>query len=75
MMSTFLDQLQLSNEDDLLPSGYHRSEYHDYGMTDDDITLWGFDQPDAPSPKAVAWAVVELLDVMVAARSFPLEGR
>jgi len=74
-MSTFLDSLQLSNADDLLPGGHYRSEYHDYGMTDDDIASWGFDQPDAPSPEAVAWAVVDLLDVMIAARSSPLVGR
>ncbi len=74
-MSTFLDSLQLSNADDLLPSGHYRSEYHDYGMTDDAIASWGFDQPDAPSPKTVAWAVVDLLDVMIAASTFPLEGR
>ena len=50
--------------DELLPSGYWRSEYHSCGFTDEDIEFWGLDQPGAPPPDAVWWAVMELLDEM-----------
>jgi len=50
--------------DDLLPSGYRRSEYRFYGATDDDIDTWGLDQPGAPPPDAVGSAVWDLWDEM-----------
>ena len=50
--------------DDLLPSGHSRSEYRRYGVTDEDIKFWGLDQPGAPPPDAVWWAVMDLLDEM-----------
>jgi hypothetical protein len=50
--------------DEMFPSGHRRSEYHSYGYTDEDIALWGLDQPGAPPPDAVWWAVVDLLDEM-----------
>lgn len=50
--------------DDLLASGYSRSEYRSYGITDEDIEFWGLDQPGAPPPDAVWWAVMDLLDEM-----------
>lgn len=50
--------------DDQLPSGYRRSDYYRYGITDDDITFWGLDQPGAPPPDAVWRAVVDVLEEM-----------
>jgi hypothetical protein len=48
----------------LLPSGYSRSEYRDYGATDDDIEFWGLDQPGAPPPEAAGWVVMDMLAEM-----------
>jgi hypothetical protein len=49
-------------QDDRLPNGFRRSEYHEYGISDDDIDLWGLDQPGAPAPSAAGWVVWDLLD-------------
>jgi len=51
-----------SGDEEPLPSGHRRSEYHAYGYTDDHIDLWGLDRPGAPSPDAVWRAVMDLLD-------------
>ena len=51
-------------EDDLLLSGYRRSEYHKYGATDEDIDFWGLDQPGAPAPEERRWAVWDQADEM-----------
>lgn len=56
--------LHEGESNDLLLSGYRRSEYHRYGVTDEDIEFWGLDQPGAPPPDAVWWAVMDLLDEM-----------
>ena len=53
-----------SDDDDLLPSGYRRSEYREYGATDDDIQFWGLDQPGAPPPSAAGWAAWDVMDAM-----------
>jgi ABC-type multidrug transport system permease subunit len=53
-----------SSSDELLPSGYLRSDYRSYGATDEDIEFWGFDQPGAPPPDVAGWAVMELLEEM-----------
>jgi len=50
--------------DDRLPSGYRRSDYYRYGITDDDIAFWGLDQPGAPPPDAVWRAVMDVLEEM-----------
>ena len=49
-------------DDDMLPSGYRRSDYRLYGATDDDIDFWGLDHPGAPPPQAAGWAVWDALD-------------
>ena len=49
-------------DDDLLPSGYRRSECHRCGATDGEIEFWGLDQPGAPPPEAAGAAVWDLLD-------------
>lgn len=61
-MSKLPDLLHPSNDDDLLPNDHHRSEYHDYGVTNYSIEFWGLDRPGAPPPEAVGQAMVELLD-------------
>lgn len=53
-----------SEDDDLLPSDYSRSEYHRYGATDDDIKFWGLDQPGAPPPDAAGWVIWGMMDEM-----------
>jgi hypothetical protein len=53
-----------SSSDELLPSGYLRSDYRSYGATDEDIEFWGLDQPGAPPPDVAGWAVMELLEEM-----------
>ena len=53
-----------SKNDDLLPSGYRRSEYHRYGATDGDIEFWGLDQHGAPPPDVAGWAVWDIMDEM-----------
>lgn len=52
-------------DDDLLASGYRRSEYHKYGATDEDIEFWSLAEPGAPSPEdagVAAWDVLDQLD-------------
>jgi len=56
--------LHRNKGDDLLPSGYRRSEYHRHGVTDDDIDFWGLDQPGTPPPSVAAWMVMASLDEM-----------
>lgn len=51
-----------NSEDEILPSGYRRSDYHAYGLTDFDIELWGLDQPGAPNPLSSGWVMVDMLD-------------
>lgn len=51
-------------DDEVLPSGYTRREYKEYGATDDDIEYWGFDQPDAPHPAAAGWVAWDMADQM-----------
>ena len=65
-MSTFLDPLQLGDDDDLFPNDHYWNKYHDYDVTDGDIEIefWDFDQPGEPLPEAVWWAVMDLLDEM-----------
>ena len=53
---------RVSDDDDLLPSGYRRSDYYDYGATDDIIEYWGLDQPGAPAPQDAGIAVWDVLD-------------
>ncbi len=55
---------RVSDDDDLLPSGYRRSEYHDHGAIDDDVEYWGLDQPGAPAPEDAGIAVWDVLDEM-----------
>ena len=50
--------------DELLLSGYRRSEYHKYGATDEDIDFWGLDQPGAPAPEERRWAVWDQAEQM-----------
>jgi hypothetical protein len=49
-------------EDEILPSGYRRSDYHAFGLTDFDIELWGLDQPGAPDPLSSGWVIMDMLD-------------
>jgi hypothetical protein len=64
LRDSFGQFLYRGESDAPLPSGHQRSEYHRYGLTDEDIEFWGLDQPGAPPPDAVWWAVVDLLDKM-----------
>jgi hypothetical protein len=61
-MSKLPDPFHPSKDDGLLPNGHYRSEYNNYGMTNDSIEVWGFDRPGAPPPEVLGQAVVELLD-------------
>ena len=51
-----------SRANEVLPNGYTRQEYQDYGYSDEDIEYWGFDQPSAPSPSASGYVVNNMLD-------------
>jgi hypothetical protein len=51
-----------AHDQEILPSGYRRAEYHDLGISDSDIELWGLDQPGAPSPYAAGWVIADMLD-------------
>jgi hypothetical protein len=53
-----------ASSSDLLPSGHSRSEYHRCGATDDDIEIWGLDQPGAPPPEAAGWVIGGMIDEM-----------
>lgn len=57
-----LNPLFDNNDDEMLTNGYRRSEYHQYGYTDYDISLWGLDQPAAPSPSMAGAVIMDMLD-------------
>ncbi len=48
--------------DEVLPSGWRRRDYHEYGLTDFDIECWGMDQPDAPEPATSGFAIMDMAD-------------
>lgn len=50
------------NNQEILPSGYRRAEYHALGISDSDIELWGLDQPGVTSPDASGWVIADMLD-------------
>ena len=52
------------DDDELLPSGYTRRQYKEYGATDGDIEYWGLDQPGAPDPKVAGWIAWDVADQM-----------
>ncbi len=47
---TFYHLPQSDSGDDILPNGFRRSDYREFGLTDFDIEYWGLDQPNAPEP-------------------------
>ena len=48
-------------KDDILPNGYSRQDYHDYGMYDDAIAELGLDQPSAPAPGIAGIVLADLI--------------
>lgn len=50
------------SSDEMLPSGYRRSDYHQYGFMDSDIELLGLDQPGAPEPFIAGMIALDILD-------------
>jgi len=52
----------VSSSSDLLPNGYSRHDYHQYGAIDSDVEFWGLDQPGAPPPHTAGWVAMDLLD-------------
>lgn len=46
----------------MLPNGYCRSDYHQQGLTDSDIDVWGMDRPDAPPPSLSGYAILDMQD-------------
>jgi len=51
-----------SSSNDVLPSGYTRNDYKNYGFTDFDIEFLGLDQPGAPEPPVAGWVLLDLID-------------
>ena len=51
-----------ANPNEILPNGFTRSDYHDYGISDTDIELWGMDQPNAPDPGIAGWVIADMAD-------------
>lgn len=45
-----------------LPNGYTRQDYHAQGFSDADIACWGLDQPAAPNPEASGLVVLDMID-------------
>ncbi len=44
---------QSSNQNQkILPNGYTRQDYYNFGYSDSDIEYFGLDQPSAPNPEA-----------------------
>ena len=59
---THLGYGSYQNPSEILPSGFTRAEYHEWGISDTDIELWGLDQPGAPSPFSAGFVIGDLLD-------------
>lgn len=49
---------------EVVPSGYTRGEYKEWGATDDDIEDWGLDQPMAHPPESAGWVIWDMVDDM-----------
>jgi hypothetical protein len=50
------------NEDRHFPNSYSASDYHEYGIYDSDIEMWGLDQPGAPDPASSGFVIMDMLD-------------
>ncbi len=48
--------------DQVLPNGYRRKDYHNYGYSDFDIEFLGLDQPSAPDPFFSGWVLADMAD-------------
>ena len=61
--SSFTNTYQpLSQENNTLPNGHTRQEYYNYGYSDEDIELWGLDQPGAPDPNVSGVIIADMMD-------------
>jgi len=53
---------QEDGQEETLPNGFRRSDYHEYGISDGDIDFFGLDKPGAPPPSAAGWAVEDMIE-------------
>lgn len=56
--SYFIDRA----DNNTLPNGYTRQDYHAHGFSDADIACFGLDQPSAPNPEASGLVVMDMID-------------
>ena len=47
---------------EVLPNGWRRKDYYDYGLTDLDIECWGMDLPGAPEPAISGFVIMDMAD-------------
>ena len=51
-----------NNPEEVLPNGWRRKDYYDYGLTDLDIECWGMDLPGAPEPALSGIVLMDMAD-------------
>ena len=51
-----------SNPDEVLPNGWRRKDYYEYGLTDNDLEFWGLDLPGPPEPALSGIVLMDLAD-------------
>ena len=51
-----------NNPDEVLPNGWCRKHYYEYGLTDFDIECWGMDLPGAPEPALSGIVIMDMAD-------------
>ena len=51
-----------SNPEEVLPNGWRRRDYHEYGLTDNDLECWGLDLPGAPEPALSGIVLMDMAD-------------
>ena len=51
-----------NNPEEVLPNGWRRKDYYDYGLTDLDIECWGMDLPGAPEPALSGIVIMDVAD-------------
>ena len=51
-----------NNPDEVLPNGWRRKDYYEYGLTDNDLEFWGLDLPGAPEPALSGIVIMDVAD-------------
>ena len=51
-----------NDPEEVLPNGWRRKDYYEYGLTDNDLEFWGLDLPGAPEPALSGIVLMDMAD-------------